>query len=392
MNKFLNSIKQFIKNPGGFFSLGIATFIANGIGGVFWLYIASLLGTEEYGKVTYFISIAIIASTVSLVGMSNTMTVFRAKGEKIQSSIYLIGIISPLITSIILFFIFLQNIEVSLYVIGYVTFTLIGAELIGLKSFSKYGKLIITQKILLVTLSIGLYHIIGYEGIILGMAISFLPFSIIIIKTLKQEKINFEILKTKCKFIVNSYLLDLVSAFNGSFDKIIIVPILGFALLGNYQLGVQFLTLLGILPGIFYQYILPHDSSGDSTKSIKKIMILVSTLIAIGSIILTPIIIPKIFPNFTEAVVLIQIMSVSVISSTIISIYTSKYLGLEKSKIVIIGSGVYLLVQIPTLIILTNYWGINGAGFSIAIASIVHAIFFIIISQLQNESKKENKS
>jgi Na+-driven multidrug efflux pump len=49
-------------------------------------------------------------------------------------------------------------------------------------------------------------------------------------------------------------------------------------------------------------------------------------------------------------------------------------------------------VQIPTLIILTNYWGINGAGFSILIASIVHAIFFIIISKFMNKSKKENKS
>ena len=73
MNKFLNSIKQFIKNPGGFFSLGIATFIANGIGGVFWLYIASLLGTEEYGKVTYFISIAIIASTATAFPSSTPM-------------------------------------------------------------------------------------------------------------------------------------------------------------------------------------------------------------------------------------------------------------------------------------------------------------------------------
>ena len=73
-------------------------------------------------------------------------------------------------------------------------------------------------------------------------------------------------------------------------------------------------------------------------------------------------------------------------------LYTSKYLGLENSKIVIIGSGVYLLVQIPTLIILTNYWGINGAGFSVVIASIGHAIFFIIFSQFQNESKKENRS
>lgn len=391
MNKLFNSIKQFLKKPGDIFSLGIGTFIANGIGGIFWLYIASLLGTEEYGRVTYYISIAIIASTVSLVGMSNTMIVFRAKGEKIQSSIYVIGIISPIITSVILFFIFLQNIEVSLYVIGFVTFTLIGAELIGLKSFSKYAKLIISQKILLVILSIGLYHLIGYQGIILGMAISFLPFFIIIVKALKQEKINFAILKSKYKFIVNSYLLDLVGAFNGSFDKIIIAPLLGFALLGNYQLGLQFLALLGILPGIFYQYILPHDSTQGSTKSIKKIMIVVSIIITIGSITLSPIIIPKIFPNFTEAVILIQIMSASVISSTIISIYTSKYLGLEKSKIVIIGSGIYLLVQIPTLIILTSHWGINGAGFSILIASIAHAIFFIIINQLLDKSKKETK-
>jgi O-antigen/teichoic acid export membrane protein len=387
-----NKIEEFLTKFKDLSILGIGTFVANGIGGIFWLYIASLLGTEEYGKVTYFISIAIIASTVSLVGMSNTMIVFRAKGEKIQSSIYIVGIISPIITSVILFFIFHQNIEVSLYVIGFVTFTLIGAELIGLKSFSKYAKLIITQKIILVTLSIGLYHLIGYQGIILGMAISFLPFSIIIVKAFKHEKINFTILKSKYKFVVNSYLLDLVGAFNGSFDKIIIAPLLGFALLGNYQLGLQFLALLGILPGIFYQYILPHDSNQDSTKSIKKIMIIVSIIITIGSITLSPIIIPKIFPNFTEAVVLIQIMSVSVISSTIISIYTSKYLGLEKSKIVIIGSGIYLLVQIPTLIILTSYWGINGAGFSILIASIVHAIFFIIISKFMNKSKKENKS
>jgi len=386
-----NKIKELIIKFKDLGSLGIGTFVANGIGGIFWLYIASLLGTEEYGKVTYFISIAIIASTVSLVGMSNTMIVFRAKGEKIQSSIYVIGIISPIITSVILFFIFLQNIEISLYVIGFVTFTLIGAELIGLKSFSKYAKLIITQKILLVTLSIGLYHLIGYQGIILGMAISFLPFSIIIVKAFKQEKINFTIFKSKYKFVVNSYLLDLVGAFNGSFDKIIIAPLLGFALLGNYQLGLQFLALLGILPGIFYQYILPHDSNQDSTKSIKKIMIIISIIITIGSITLSPIIIPKLFPNFTEAIVLIQIMSVSVISSTIISIYTSKYLGLEKSKIVIIGSGIYLLVQIPTLIILTSYWGINGAGFSILIASIVHAIFFIIFTQFLDNTKNQTK-
>jgi O-antigen/teichoic acid export membrane protein len=379
MSDFFSSIKQLFEKTKGLFSLGFATIISNGIGGLFWLYMASLLGTEDYGRVTYFISIAIIVSTISLAGMSNTMVVFRAKGEKIQSGLYLIGIISPLISSSILFFIFLQNISVSLYILGYVMFTLITSELIGLKLFVKYSKILLIQKVLLVTLAIALYHLIGLEGIILGIAISFLPFSIIIFKSIKTEEINFSLIKSKYKFIFNSYLLDLSNAFNGSLDKIIIAPILGFVLLGNYQLGLQFLAILSILPGIFYQYILPQDASGSSTKSIKKWMILISVILAIASITVSPILVPILFPNFTEAIEIIQIMSISIISSTIISTYVSKYLGLTKSKIVIIGSGIYLAVQIPLLVILGQLFGVNGAAFSLVIASIVHAIYFVTI-------------
>lgn len=389
MDDFVNNIKNNRKFR-EISILGISTIIANGLGGLFWLYMASLLGTEEYGRLTYFISIAIIASTISLAGMPNTMIVFRAKGEKIQSTVYAIGIISPLITSLILFFIFLQDIGISFYVIGYVTFTLVTAELIGLKSYIKYSKSILIQKILLVIFAIGFYYLIGFEGIILGIAISFFPFTIIIFKAFKKERINFLGLKTKYRFIVNSYLLDLSNAFNGSLDKIIIAPILGFVLLGNYQLGLQFLALLGILPGIFYQYILPQDSSGNSTKSIKKIMILISIVIAIVSITISPFIVPKIFPNFTKAIEVIQIMSGSIVSATIISTYVSKYLGLTKSKIVIIGSGLYLLVQIPTLIIFSEYWGINGAAFSLVVASIIHAMYFVVVDHFFKISKTQS--
>jgi O-antigen/teichoic acid export membrane protein len=387
MNKFFNNIKQIFVKSKGLFSLGFAAIVTNGIGGLFWLYMASLLTVEDYGKITYFISIAIISSTISLAGMTNTMTVFRAKGEKIQSTVYLIGIISPIITSLILYVFFIQDIIISLYVVGYVLFTLVTAELIGLKSYVKYSKSILIQKILLVVFAIGLYHVMGFGGLILGMALSFLPFLIVVFKSFKNEKVNFTRIKTKINFVVNSYLLDLANAFNGSLDKIIIAPILGYALLGNYQLGLQFLALLSILPGIFYQYILPQDSTGDSTKTVKKIMILISVLIAVGSVMLSPFLIPKLFPNFVEAIEVIQIMSISIISSTIISTYVSKYLGLTKSKIVIIGSGIYLLVQIPTLLIFSQYWGINGAAISLLIASIIHAVYFIAIDNFFKRTK-----
>jgi O-antigen/teichoic acid export membrane protein len=75
-------------------------------------------------------------------------------------------------------------------------------------------------------------------------------------------------------------------------------------------------------------------------------------------------------------------MSVSIVPSAIASTYISKYLGSEKSKIVIIGSGLYLLTQIISIIVLGNIYGLNGVALSVVISSLVHVIYFIIIDKL----------
>ena len=363
-----------------FYSVG--TLVTNGIGGVFWLYMASLLGTEGYGEVSYLISIGIMAGTVSLAGMSNLLIIYGAKNIKIQSTVFLIGLISSGIVASIVFFIVNSDITISLYIIGYVIFTLVTAELIGQKLFSKYSKIVIIQKIILVVFTIVLYHIIGLQGIMLGIAISFLLFIVIMYKTFREIKIDFSILKTRYKFSINSFLLDISNAFNGSLDKIIIAPILGFSLLGNYQLGLQFIGLLYLVPGMLFSYALTHDASGNSTKVVKKIIIGISILFSILSVILSPILLPILFPQFTEAIVVIQIMSVSIVPSAITSTYISKYLGSENSKIVIIGSVLYLSAQIISIIILGNMYGLNGVALSVVISALVQMIYFIIIDKL----------
>ena len=360
----------------------VGTLVTNGIGGIFWLYMASLLGTEGYGEISYLISIAIMAGTISLAGMSNLLIVYGAKNIKIQSTIFLIGLISSGITASIVFFVINNDITISLYIIGYVIFTLVTAELIGQKLFSKYSKIIIIQKIMLVVFSIVLYHIIGLQGIMLGIAISFLLFIILMFKTFRKIKINFPILKSRYKFSINSFLLDISNAFNGSLDKIIIAPILGFSLLGNYQLGLQFIGLLYLIPGMLFSYALSHDASGNSTKLVKKMIIGISILFSVLSIILSPILLPILFPQFTEAIVVIQIMSVSIVPSAIASTYISKYLGSENSKIVIIGSAFYLSAQIISIIILGYMYGLNGVALSVVISAIVHVMYFISIDKL----------
>tara|TARA_B110000495_G_scaffold45644_1_gene37759 strand:- start:6 stop:629 length:624 start_codon:yes stop_codon:yes gene_type:complete len=201
-------------------------------------------------------------------------------------------------------------------------------------------------------------------------------------KTFKQVKIDFPILKSKYKFSINSFLLDISNAFHGSLDKIIIAPILGFALLGNYQLGLQFIGLLYLVPGMLFSYALTHDASGNSTKLVKKIIIFISIIFAVLSIILSPVLLPILFPQFTEAIVVIQIMSVSIVPSAIASTYISKYLGSENSKIVIIGSGLYLSTQIISILVLGHMYGINGVALSVVISSVVHVVYFIIVDKL----------
>ena len=85
--KILEKIKTLYQNFKGLTTIGTATFITNGLGALFWFYMASLMGTEAYGQISYFLAIAIIGSRISLFGFANTMMVYSAKGVKIQPPI-----------------------------------------------------------------------------------------------------------------------------------------------------------------------------------------------------------------------------------------------------------------------------------------------------------------
>jgi len=75
-------------------------------------------------------------------------------------------------------------------------------------------------------------------------------------------------------------------------------------------------------------------------------------------------------------------MSVSIVPSAIASTYISKYLGSENSRIVLIGSGLYLLIQVISIIVLGNMYGVNGVALSIVISALVHVVYFIIVDKL----------
>ena len=367
--------------------LGSSTIVGNGITSIFWIYLADLLGAEKYGELGYLMAIATIVSNVCLVGGTWSMTVYTAKGMKIQPPLYVISLISSC-TSLVIIFVIFNTISIGIYVIGFVIFQLFLAELLGFKLFKRYGKFYIFQKITFVCLAFSFNHFMGFEGIIIAYGLSYLIFSFPVFKMLTTVKPDFGIFKTKFGFLTNNYLYDLSSVANGQIDKLIIAPMFGFILLGNYYLGLQIIGFLGILPGIVFNYILPQDATGHSTTQVKKITLLFSVGFTLIGIFLIPPLMPIVFPEFTEAVTLLPILSLSVIPIAVQSIFTSKLLGQEKTKYILMGYLISISILFPGIIILGNEFGAEGIAISFVLSQTATAIFLVLAAQLSGKKNE----
>ena len=360
--------------------LGIANIIVTGIGGIFWFYVASIVEVDEYGKIGYVLATAGITAGISLLGSSTSITVFTSKGEKIFETLSLLVVITSAIFSIILYFI-LGDIGASIYVVVFAMFALLNAELLGKKNYVKYSKNLITQRVLMIVFSLVLYYFMGYEGIILGIAFSFLPFSVQLFRLFKHFSIKISDFKGKKFFMINNYFLDLSKLVAGTLDKIIIAPLFGFLILGNYYLGIQVFTVISLIPAIVYQYTLPQDASKRSPIKLKKLTIMFSFVIAFLGYFLSPLVIPELFPRYSEAVGVIKILSFVVIPTTINLMYTSKFLGDLNSRVVLIGSLIFIPIHIGGILSFGQIWGAEGLAIALLLADSIHAIYYFIIDR-----------
>ena len=238
-----------------------------------------------------------------------------------------------------------------------------------------------------------LFYQFGISGIIAGVALSHIPYVFVIFKELKKTKIDLSLLIPRKEFIINNYLIVLSGSFSNQIDKFIIVPILGFALLGEYSLALQILVMLTIVNNIIFKYILPQDSIGIKNYKLKRNSIIFSVFIAIFGSILLPFIIPTIFTDYVETVDAIRIISWVVIPDTIILIYTSKLLGLEKSKFVLTSNIISTGILIVGFILLGPIFGILGlAGMVLFSACIQCIILYFGKRNLDKGSVKGEKN
>ena len=358
--------------------IGSADIIGNAISAIFWLVIASLLLVEEYGEISYFIAIASM-TICCVVGSPQALMVYSTKYEKIVPTLLLLTLIFTAVASLIAFII-VQRFEIIFLIFSFIVLEVSITLLLGKKLYSKYSKFMLTQKILQFVIGLSLSFSLGVNGVLIGIALANFSLIPIFYKELRYYKIDLSLLKPKKEFIINNQMIYLISVFRRDIDKIVIVPLLGFTVLGNFALTLQFFTIMMIISSISYKYLLPKDVSGEKNIKLKKILILVSILIAFSGFFFSPFFIENFFTKFSESIIPIQIASFAVIPTTISVILFSKILALEKSRFLIVANSLQLCVILIATIFLGILYGIIGVTIAFVLGNTVHAITLAVIN------------
>jgi len=354
--------------------------IGYALGAITWIVLALLLVPSEYGHVSYLISIAMLVSFITPLGLTITIATYypREKKERLVGESYFFVLLASFGAAAIstgLGWLLAYPIDgalTGLLIICISVFWMATYTELGRRRYWNFMWIWIVAKSLGIFLSIGLYFTFGLPGIILGYSIAHLIPSL---RPLGRPRVSFRFkeIKRRMRFTYMAFGTEAMGGSSMWFDKIIIGSFFGVTMLGLYQVAFQIYALILFIPTMLFLYLLPEKSIGTETKKIETIGILLSTAIALAALVFAPILIPRIFPRFAESVVFIQIMAFAVIPAAIGGIEKAKLYAKEKSGAVLISHFIAVPVGLIGLIVLGEYFGGVGLAASVVLLQTVLA-------------------
>ena len=316
----------------------IGRFFSTALQAIFYLLFAFFLDPVSYGNLTYFIAIAGTVSIISRFGFNQSITISQAKNDqKLSNSINILSLVTCGIGS---FFLIFVDPIIALFCLSISLFAMNIHNLIGLRKYQQYMWVDIVRGILLVLIPIILFHFFDLSGIIIGMTIAYFITSFQFFKSITFSNFSFNLIKKRSKFLLHNFGVDIGSYAPKFFDKLVIFSILDPSSLGIYQLNLQILFGLEVLPMALHSFLLSEKSRGISHRTIIVSSILVSILLAIVIIIISPFIISEFFPKYVDGIDSLQFVVLSIIPLTINVILYAE-LQSKESNLVAISSPLF---------------------------------------------------
>ncbi len=340
---------------------------------IFYLLFASLLDPASYGELNIIIALAGTFAVVSRFGLNLSLQVYQAKKKsEIADQIKTLFVITTAIASLILLPI---DVFAAVLCVGFSFFILNQRNLLGLLQYKKFMINNILKNILFLIIPIVLYFILEIPGIILGMAIASLIGTIPLFTDLKLR--SFVGLRNYYKVLIQNYMFDL-HLLSFMVDKLVISYLFGLFIVGIYQFNLQILLALGALPSILGSYLVSEESKGVIHNKISSLVILGSVVLAIIVIILSPFFVNEFFPKYSDGIVSLQIIVLTIIPQTISIFLSSKLIARESTKLGYI-SLIYLVSLIALISFLGNFYGLEGLSLAVLISTIMNTVFYYVL-------------
>ncbi len=353
------------------------------MGGILWFILAAEMPANDYGALNYLISITAIFCSIATLGFDLTLTTFLAKGAtKVLSESVFLTSAAALVISIIIAILF-KSLVMILMFLGPLFFILSLAEILGKRLYKEYMIMLITQRALSLIFIPALFASHGIDGAMYGYSVSYLPLCYRFFISLRTITFSVSTLRPIKNFLFHSYALGISRSLVVFSDKLIIAPLFGIIILGYYQLGVQILMTVSVLPVILSHYLLPQQAANknENVKKIERLGLVLSVLITVFLIYLTPFIISNLFPRFEVAQTSTQIILVAGIPLSITAVLSSYLMARQKSLDILIASGIFLGTEYALIAVLGQWYGLVGISLSPVLAASAQALFLFVMKR-----------
>jgi O-antigen/teichoic acid export membrane protein len=226
--------------------------------------------------------------------------------------------------------------------------------------------------------AIGLYFAFGLTGFLFGYVFPSLALALVSFGHLRGWGTSgFDEVKSKVSFASRALGVDLARGSSIWLDKVVVGGIFGLTMLGIYFFAYQIFTLLSFLPTALFSYLLPEKSAGVDMKKVELLGIGSSFVLAITTLGLTPLLIPRIFPNFLDSVRPMQIMAFAVIPATVVGIKMPELYSRERPGAVLASHAVAVAGGISSMLLLGRYFGAIGLAAGVVLLQSTLAIILV---------------
>lgn len=417
VESLLDLVKRGIRTK-GFIYVTVGNLVNAALGGLFYLLCARILSVTSYGYISYYLALGFFVGSVSILGLSTTVTTFypkEARDSLVREATlltFLVGLATGFVASLYVFFFpapagsnTVYSFQTSLQwlvggvdfvfmlplILGIVFYYMTLAVALGLRLYRRFAVIVSVVRVVQLGLVAFFYLFSAFSGYFLGdleklMLIAYLaPFFLVSLDyfrslfSVDRASLRFAEVRAKLTFTLHTWGMNLAQASRTVLDKIIVGLFFGLMFLGTYNLAFQFLLIFLIVPQSLLSYLLPEKAGGSVRREVEVIGLVAAVVITVFGIFLAPYLIRWLFPHFTDSIPATQVISLAVVPASVANIRASALLSEERTKIVLAGYVSALAVDVLGILLLGSSFQAVGFAAAFMLSQVVLAIILVVL-------------